>query len=106
MATETATGNVIVLHCAVPSHHSKTPKAQQRSEDNSLHVTLVLHLSLLYRLQVSISLILTFMLLWDWPNIKNGVTSLKDSRLQGIYIEVAPSTMVRSSWLGGAVPTV
>ena len=35
------------------------------------------------------------MLLWDWPNIKKGVTSLKDSRLQGIYIEVAPSTKVR-----------
>jgi hypothetical protein len=34
------------------------------------------------------------MLLWDWPNIKKGVTSLKDSRLKGIYIEVAPSTKV------------
>lgn len=53
--------------------------------------------------QVSISLILTFMLLWDWPNIKRGVTSLRDSRLGGFYEEVAPSLIVFAQLFGKAL---
>jgi predicted PurR-regulated permease PerM len=52
---------------------------------------------------VGISLILTFMFLWDWPNIARGVTSLKDSRLAGIYSEVAPSLEVFAQLFGKAL---
>lgn len=55
------------------------------------------------RVQVSISLILTFMLLWDWPNIKRGVTSLRESRLGGFYTEVAPSLIVFAQLFGKAL---
>jgi predicted PurR-regulated permease PerM len=43
------------------------------------------------------------MLLWDWPNITRGVESLKDSRLQGFYHEVAPSTKVFAQLFGKAL---
>lgn len=56
-----------------------------------------------FTLQVSISLILSFMLLWDWPNIAHGVDSLKASRLQGIYKEVAPSMLVFAQLFGMAL---
>lgn len=54
-------------------------------------------------MQVGISLILTFMLLWDWPNIAQGVTNVKDSRLGGIYKEVAPSLKVFAQLFGKAL---
>lgn len=54
-------------------------------------------------MQVGISLILTFMLLWDWPNISRGVISMRNSRLAGIYSEVAPSTKVFAQLFGKAL---
>eukprot|EP00892_Ulva_mutabilis_P011331 jgi/Ulvmu1/8570/UM045_0012.1 len=56
-----------------------------------------------FTLQVSISLILTFMLMWDWPNIKRGVSSLRESRLGGFYTEVAPSLIVFAQLFGKAL---
>ena len=53
--------------------------------------------------QVGVSLVFTFMLLWDWPNISRGVTNLEHSRLSGIYNEVAPSMQVFAQLFGKAL---
>lgn len=55
------------------------------------------------RPQVSISLILTFMFLWDWPNISRGVRSMRQSRIGGVYSEVAPSLLVFAQLFGKAL---
>ncbi|KAJ7571779.1 hypothetical protein O6H91_01G177200 [Diphasiastrum complanatum] len=43
-----------------------------------------------FALQSLVSLIFSFMLVWDMPSIKKGVQSLKLSRLSTIYEEIAP----------------
>jgi predicted PurR-regulated permease PerM len=53
--------------------------------------------------QVFISLVLSFMILWDLPIISQGVASLKTSRLADIYEEVAPSIVVFSQLFGKAM---
>jgi dolichyl-phosphate-mannose--protein O-mannosyl transferase len=40
--------------------------------------------------QSLVSLIFSFMLVWDMPAIRRGVQSLKQSRLSIVYEEIAP----------------
>ena len=50
-----------------------------------------------------VSLVLSFLLVWDAPRIRDGIRSLEHSRLSGIYSEVAPSFTVFSSLFGKAL---
>ena len=49
------------------------------------------------------SLVLSFMVVWDLPTIAAGVRSLQTSRLGPIYNEVAPSVAVFSQLFGKAL---
>ena len=53
--------------------------------------------------QVGVSLVLSFMVVWDLPTIAAGVRSLQASRLGPIYNEVAPSVAVFSQLFGKAL---
>ena len=53
--------------------------------------------------QVGVSLVLSFMVVWDLPTIAAGVRSLQTSRLGPIYNEVAPSVAVFSQLFGKAL---
>ncbi|MDF1664452.1 MAG: AI-2E family transporter [Planctomycetota bacterium] len=53
-------------------------------------------------LQVLISLIFSFMIIWDLPGIKKGLRSLHLSRLGEAYSEVAPSVVNFGELLGKA----
>jgi hypothetical protein len=52
---------------------------------------------------VVVSLVLGFMVVWDWPAISTGVASLRASRLSAIYAEVAPPIAVFSRLFGKAL---
>lgn len=54
-------------------------------------------------MQLGVSLILSFMMVWDLPSIANGVASLKTSRLAPIYNTVAPSVEVFANLFGKAL---
>jgi predicted PurR-regulated permease PerM len=54
-------------------------------------------------LQVGVSLILSFMMVWDLPSIAHGVASLKTSRVAPIYNTVAPSLEVFANLFGKAL---
>lgn len=49
------------------------------------------------------SLVLSFMVVWDLPAISRGVSSLQTSRLAPIYNEVAPSVAVFGQLFGKAL---
>lgn len=53
--------------------------------------------------QVGVSLVLSFMVVWDLPTISRGVSSLQTSRLSPIYNEVAPSVAVFGQLFGKAL---
>ena len=53
--------------------------------------------------QVGISLILSFMVVWDLPTIQRGVQSLRTSRIAPIYNTVAPSLGIFSTLFGKAL---
>ncbi len=53
--------------------------------------------------QVGVSLVLSFMIVWDLPTIARGVSSLKTSRVAPIYNEVAPSLQVFGQLFGKAL---
>ncbi len=53
--------------------------------------------------QVGVSLVLSFMVVWDLPTISAGVSSLQTSRLAPIYNEVAPSVAVFGQLFGKAL---
>ncbi len=55
------------------------------------------------RLQVGISFILSFMVVWDLPTIQRGVQSLRTSRIAPIYNTVAPSLEVFATLFGKAL---
>ena len=55
------------------------------------------------RLQLGVSLILSFMAVWDLPAIKRGVASLRTSRLAPVYRTVAPSVEVFATLFGKAL---
>lgn len=48
-------------------------------------------------------MILAFMVLWDLPNIRSGVESLKTSRISAVYNEVAPTFCVFGALFGKAL---
>ncbi|EIE20668.1 hypothetical protein COCSUDRAFT_48360 [Coccomyxa subellipsoidea C-169] len=52
---------------------------------------------------VGVSLVLSFMVVWDLPTISRGVSSLQTSRLAPIYNEVAPSVAVFGQLFGKAL---
>lgn len=56
-----------------------------------------------FTLQLLVSLILSFMMVWDLPTIKEGIQSLRSSRLSGVYYEVAPSLQVFGQLFGKAL---
>ena len=53
--------------------------------------------------QVGVSLVLSFMVVWDLPAIGAGVSSLRTSRLAPFYNEVAPSLAVFGQLFGKAL---
>lgn len=53
--------------------------------------------------QVGVAMILSFFVLWDLPNIRKGITSLRTSRLAPVYEEVAPSLTVFGTLFGKAL---
>ena len=59
--------------------------------------------SLSFVLQLGVSLILSFMMVWDLPRIARGVSSLRTSRLAPIYNTVAPSLGVFGTLFGKAL---
>ena len=54
-------------------------------------------------IQVGVSLVLSFMVVWDFPTIARGVQSLRSSRLRAIYTEVAPTFTVFGQLFGKAL---
>ena len=54
-------------------------------------------------LQVGISLILSFMVVWDLPRISRGVQSLRTSRIAPIYNTVFPSLEIFATLFGKAL---
>lgn len=53
--------------------------------------------------QGGISLILSFLVVWDLPRIAQGVSSLRTSRLAPIYNTVTPSLKVFATLFGKAL---
>lgn len=53
--------------------------------------------------QVGVSLVLSFMVVWDFPTIARGMQSLRSSRLRAVYTEVAPTFTVFGSLFGKAL---
>jgi hypothetical protein len=95
-------------HC--PKEPLKMYEEENNSGFDSFHSKLQIQLSKLVEclsymsvVQVGISLILSFLFLWDWPNIAQGVTNIKESRLSGFYNEVAPSLKVFAQLFGMAL---
>ncbi|KAL4858147.1 putative transport protein YdbI [Chlorella vulgaris] len=60
-------------------------------------------LSFTTKFAVGISLILSFMVVWDLPTIKRGVQSLRTSRIAPIYNTVAPSLEIFATLFGKAL---
>ncbi|KAL6785199.1 hypothetical protein ACKKBG_A02845 [Auxenochlorella protothecoides x Auxenochlorella symbiontica] len=56
-----------------------------------------------FAIQLGVSLILSFMMVWDLPTIAFGVSSLRTSRLAPIYNTVAPSLEVFATLFGKAL---
>lgn len=56
-----------------------------------------------FAIQVGISLILSFMVVWDLPTIQRGVQSLRTSRVAPIYNTVAPSLEIFATLFGKAL---
>ena len=54
-------------------------------------------------MQVGVSLVLSFMVVWDFPTIARGMQSLRSSRLRAVYTEVAPTFTVFGSLFGKAL---
>lgn len=50
-----------------------------------------------------VALVLSFIVIWDLPTIRSGVASLADSRVGGMYREVAPAAVVFGTLLGKAL---
>ena len=53
--------------------------------------------------QVGVSMILSFMIVWDLPTISEGASSLKKSRLSPYYNELAPILVVFGQLFGKAL---
>ena len=49
------------------------------------------------------SLVLSFMFVWDLPTIQEGTASLRTSRLRNFYAEVAPTCTVFGTLFGKAL---
>lgn len=54
-------------------------------------------------MQVGVSLVLSFMVVWDFPTIARGMQSLRSSRLRAVYTEIAPTFTVFGSLFGKAL---
>eukprot|EP00891_Asterochloris_glomerata_P005673 jgi/Astpho2/5673/e_gw1.00079.178.1_t len=56
-----------------------------------------------FAIQVGVSLVLSFMFVWDLPAIQEGTASLRTSRLRNFYAEVAPTCTVFGTLFGKAL---
>jgi predicted PurR-regulated permease PerM len=56
-----------------------------------------------FAVQLGISFVLSFMMVWDLPSIAKGVESLRSSRVAPIYNTVAPSVKVFATLFGKAL---
>lgn len=56
-----------------------------------------------FALQTAVSLILSFIIVWDMPRITSGINSLRTSRLGPVYNEVAPVLTVFGKLFGRAL---
>jgi len=56
-----------------------------------------------FAVQIVVSLVLGFLLVWDMPSIKSGVATLRNSRLAPLYAEVAPVLGVFGKLFGKAL---
>jgi hypothetical protein len=64
----------------------------------------------LWVLQCAVSLLFSFMIVWDLPTLQRGAKSLRTSRLSAVYEEIAPAVsqicLVRFSacvlWMGSS----
>lgn len=56
-----------------------------------------------FALQIGISLVLSFMMVWDWTGIVAGVRRLRYSRLGAIYDELSPMLVVFGKLFGRAL---
>ncbi|CAD7705026.1 unnamed protein product [Ostreobium quekettii] len=56
-----------------------------------------------FALQMFVSLIASFFFVWDFPSIKSGMSSLKNSRLSAAYEELAPNLQIFGTLFGKAL---
>lgn len=68
-----------------------------------MHALPRMHVRLEMLWQVGVSMVLSFMVVWDLPAISKGISSLQSSRLSAIYSEVAPSLAVFGMLFGKAL---
>ncbi|EFJ11602.1 hypothetical protein SELMODRAFT_446935 [Selaginella moellendorffii] len=54
-----------------------------------------------FALQSFVSLIFSFLFVWDAPSVKAGIQSLKQTRLSVVYEEIAPVDWILTTELGG-----
>lgn len=59
-------------------------------ETSIMVITKFISFMIKFVLQITISLILSFILVWDTPRISIGISTLKHSRLSVVYSEIAP----------------
>lgn len=56
-----------------------------------------MHVSRVARAQALVSLLFSFMVIWDLPNLQRGVRALKTSRLGFAYKTISPQVLYPSS---------
>jgi predicted PurR-regulated permease PerM len=72
--------------------------------DTAISVTTGLVTSITrFAVQAGVSMVLSFMILWDLTTIRAGVTSLRTSRLAPVYEEIAPSFAIFGTLFGKAL---
>lgn len=96
----------MLTHTYNQSHaHNHQPNTSTLSSINHCPAPALRRLLPLFpsSVQVGISLILSFMVVWDLPTIKRGVQSLRTSRIAPIYNTVAPSLEIFATLFGKAL---
>ncbi|KAG6542439.1 hypothetical protein Mapa_016129 [Marchantia paleacea] len=86
--------DTVVLESVAGSRAQRSTVLQQLIKDYSGAVVVwlatLISATSRFALQSLVSLIFSFMLVWDMPAIRRGVQSLKESRLSIVYQETAP----------------
>ncbi|CAM6106156.1 unnamed protein product [Calypogeia fissa] len=86
--------DTVVLESVAGSRAQRSTVLQQLIKDYSgavvVQLATLISASSRFALQSLVSLIFSFMLVWDMPAIRRGLQSLKESRLAVVYQETAP----------------